>query len=696
MTTHDQVELHLYSYNAPPDIYQQQTATAARLIQSCLFAKPYKSHRGEAWPRDEPIKPRPETTWYHTTATAPPSSSALTSRATVGPSHAPAAAVAAEEDFDHLPDFQHWHSPPPPSAACKLHSASTTKPTPPPLPTAEPDGPAGVADISMLSIPPPPPSAPPSPRKRSRQPDSSSTAQRSSGEQQLQQQPRSILRKRTPSSGIAGTWTSHPASSSSTAAAILRSDELLNNNRKSSTAGKRALSSAGGNATAGSVSGSSKEKQEKKKKTVRVEIPRSSDARMAAVAAATAEVAQNAKGTVRLPSGSTSPLRRAGRTSAVTNNGIDNDNNGRGGGRRPIASSRLSRRGALSETVGAIDGHPPSSSPPPTRTTSTTTRTKRARPASESSCSNSSPGGKALLPPAAIASAPVVEAVDLSRGAIERCIPAPYAHRVLDPLLLPATDTTDPNPLRQHPSPVLHSFVDPEYRHRHRPPPPRIRTEVSLPFDSERTIEFLSPGRKGAWIIPVSEAEDGEGIVLGITSKAVWRSTETGAATEGGGGGGYLSRSRSAPSTTTTTTSTTYAKSAKPPPCSKTVDAPPPLEWTDARLSLLWSFLTDLRTGGRFGNIRAQAIPTTSRGGGSVLKVNCEAHLALALRGVLDQVSVKVLMEAQEGQKGDKKSVKKRKGHEGEEEERRKDAEKWFKGRALLWVDEQSRAILTA
>ena len=253
----------------------------------------------------------------------------------------------------------------------------------------------------------------------------------------------------------------------------------------------------------------------------------------------------------------------------------------------------------------------------------------------------------------------------------------PYAHRVLDPLLNPATDAYDLNPARQEPSAVLHSFVDPSYARLCRRTPDEAggKGAPELPLSSPATMEFLAPGRRGAWLIPISE---GEAPVPLLTSPALWPADTT-----------LPPSSRSSSSRPAKTTITRKARSTDGE------DPAIPLEWTDARLVVLWIYLTSLHEGRGFGNIRAQAISGGGSSQGDLLKINCDAHLALAIRGLLDRLNVKGVAK-RVGGGGDGGPANEKLQRLKREGACTDDDEKWFKGRALVWVDEQSRAILTA
>ncbi|GAA5896548.1 hypothetical protein JCM6882_005725 [Rhodosporidiobolus microsporus] len=263
---------------------------------------------------------------------------------------------------------------------------------------------------------------------------------------------------------------------------------------------------------------------------------------------------------------------------------------------------------------------------------------------------------------------------ELGEGAVQRCIPYPYCH----------TDTipcTDPNPARQHPARILHSFADPSFTS---PPAPTTGTSSSLAQShslvransasgtsqlsqlattSPKTLAFLQPGRRGSWLVPISAA-----LPIPHTSPARWFAHPL------------------APSAASTSSPTR------------------PIYWTDDRLRALWTLVDSLHQSGGLGSLRATCHippPTSSSSPDSstpsllsYLKITTDAHLALPLRGVLNQVNVKALLLSSSSS-----ATKSRRSEEGNGEEKKaasEDAEKFLKGRALVWVDEMGRAVLTA
>ncbi|GAA5881035.1 hypothetical protein JCM1840_007225 [Sporobolomyces johnsonii] len=250
------------------------------------------------------------------------------------------------------------------------------------------------------------------------------------------------------------------------------------------------------------------------------------------------------------------------------------------------------------------------------------------------------------------------EQPELGRGAIKRCIPYPYAHA-------PSLACLNPNPTRQHLSTILHSFVDPSFR--------SSSSSASLPLTPDPfalatspTYSFLAPGRRGSWLIPISGP-----LPLPHASPPKWFASPL-----------------------PPTTSARRTKNKLLP-----VDEPRnplAIEWTSARLRALWAALDALHANTHFGSLRATChIPPTLDSDSSAsnrapsakatllpeyLKVSTDAHLALALRGALDQMTVKGLLWDEEGAS----------------EEDREDGDKWLRGRALVWVDEAGRAVLVA
>jgi len=192
-------------------------------------------------------------------------------------------------------------------------------------------------------------------------------------------------------------------------------------------------------------------------------------------------------------------------------------------------------------------------------------------------------------------------------------------------------------------------------------------------------------------------------------------------------------------SSSTTSTSTTASTSSKDALGHRR------LEWTDARVRAVWDCVAQLGAsgagwgvvrcdawwppdeeieeggGGRAGEARgageAAGEGAERRGGGAegpsawpaMLRIMCPAHLALALRGLLAQVSVSALAragrrrrEAARSEGGVRVGEGGRKGEgEGEEdmadeEEEDEDDDRFLRGRRLLWVDEEGAPVLIA
>ncbi|BGP22587.1 hypothetical protein JCM10295v2_001472 [Rhodotorula toruloides] len=268
-------------------------------------------------------------------------------------------------------------------------------------------------------------------------------------------------------------------------------------------------------------------------------------------------------------------------------------------------------------------------------------------------------GGKELVPPTPDERVEEKKAKEnnseLAKGAIKRCIPYPYCHNPSIPAAV------NMNPARQHPSRILHSFVDPAFdplastlaatnaATANGATQSQYKLTSQLPLDSPVTMSYLQPARRGAWLIPVSAS-----LPIPHTSPVRW-----------------------------------FAQPPPSPISPSPTSAKRRIDWTDTRLRALWEFLTSLHESGSFGRIRAVAWfpPSPSASSASawpeMIRLNCDAHLALAIRGLLSQANIKALRAVADAGVGG------RKGEEG-------DCEKWLKGRALVWVDEEGRAVLTA
>lgn len=282
-------------------------------------------------------------------------------------------------------------------------------------------------------------------------------------------------------------------------------------------------------------------------------------------------------------------------------------------------------------------------------------------------------------------------------------LPQPYTHPVRAPKAGEA-----PNPARQHPARVLHSFVDPAWRPSSSSSSSVGRTASSalgstqtqtqpqgtgsaLPLDSRQTLEALAPGRRGAWLLPIS----GPLPPLSPSSSPA-----------------------SAPHPAPAPSPPVYFSRAPPRPQRQKMGGDAArggtrrLEWTDERLGAVWELVGRLGGGGaggrgEWGGVRGSGwFPAcgpqgeTERGGEgegegddeeggewpALLRIACPAHLALALRGLLGQVSVRAMAPRPRGAA--------RGADRGDDEVA--DDDKFLKGRALLWVDEEGREVLIA
>ncbi|GAA5992399.1 hypothetical protein JCM11641_002731 [Rhodosporidiobolus odoratus] len=265
------------------------------------------------------------------------------------------------------------------------------------------------------------------------------------------------------------------------------------------------------------------------------------------------------------------------------------------------------------------------------------------------------------------------ERPELAFGAVQRCIPSPYAHTDTNPC-------SDPNPSRQHPAAIQHSFVDPAFS------PPSSSSSALLSGTSQfsqladaspETFAYLSPGRRGSWILPISGQLD-----IPRTSGVRWFTLPP------------------APSSARPSSSTLRGslRPEEPPPSI-------PIDWTDARLKALWTLLDSLHASSGLGSLRATChippleapLPITSRPASrtrpplpTYVKIITDAHLALPLRGVLNQLTVQA-MDAMSQEKSGERAAAANGGKATTD-----DREKWLRGRALVWVDEMGRAVFTA
>ncbi|GAA5843551.1 hypothetical protein JCM11251_001653 [Rhodosporidiobolus azoricus] len=268
------------------------------------------------------------------------------------------------------------------------------------------------------------------------------------------------------------------------------------------------------------------------------------------------------------------------------------------------------------------------------------------------------------------------EVSDLGEGAVQRCIPYPYCH----------TDTipsSDPNPARQHPARILHSFADPSFTAdapfetgpTSLSAAPRSHSLVrvnsgtsqlpQLAATSPKTPAFLQVGRRGSWLVPISR-----NLPIPHTSSPRWLPSYP------------------------------IGRSAFASPSSSSL---PHIDWTDGRLRSLWSFLDSLHKSGGLGSLRVHChIPSPSASLPSYLKITTDAHLALPLRGVLNQLNVKAMLLSSTGSSNSGGRKTRRKGEAGQEGDAgparggEVDVEKFLKGRVLVWVDEMGRAVFTA
>ncbi|GAA5900453.1 uncharacterized protein JCM6883_002849 [Sporobolomyces salmoneus] len=276
------------------------------------------------------------------------------------------------------------------------------------------------------------------------------------------------------------------------------------------------------------------------------------------------------------------------------------------------------------------------------------------------------------------------EDAELAIGAIKRCIPPPYHHIVKHDYEPPKI------PSRQAPARIVHSFVDPSFT------PSRSNSSSATSLGgrgggggggasnlstlSQKTAQFLIPGRQGSWLIPISAPFE----QLPQASPPIW----------------YPCPPPPPSPSKSTRTSLLAREQSKPTP----------IEWTDRRLSALWSFLSNLNESSAFGPLRAACHlhpDSSSKGGGGdqafpeYLKITMDANLALAFRTMLGLFSLEIATGGGGNGKRDKlkekkTNVKNGKGKEQQKEEKGRDAEKFLKRKALVWVDESGRAILVA
>ncbi|GAA5997920.1 hypothetical protein JCM5350_001521 [Sporobolomyces pararoseus] len=268
------------------------------------------------------------------------------------------------------------------------------------------------------------------------------------------------------------------------------------------------------------------------------------------------------------------------------------------------------------------------------------------------------------------------EAPDLAVGAIERCIPPPYHHVV-------SHDLGPTNyPSRQKLSRVLHSFVDPSYSPSHSTSSASLlgAGNRDLSVLSPKTHQFLIPGRRGSWLIPISAP-----FPTPQAASPIW-----------------FNRPPPAPPATSKPSTRPLQKDT----------TPSPIQWTSPRLTALWSFLSDLNKSSSFGPLRAACHASSSADPRlpDYIKITLDANLALAFRTLLSLVSVEIVLgsTSRPGKRSRSTTREKLKEKEtnvdtrqagaggGPEEEAEADPEKWLSGKALIWTDESGRAILVA
>ncbi|KPV75691.1 uncharacterized protein RHOBADRAFT_52726 [Rhodotorula graminis WP1] len=353
------------------------------------------------------------------------------------------------------------------------------------------------------------------------------------------------------------------------------------------------------------------------------------------------------------------------------------------------------------------------------------------------------------------------ERPDLAREAIQRCIPYPYAQPARPPRPGEA-----PNPARQHPARVLHSFVDPLWTSAPIAVPlsrtattsastltSQTQTQThggahstsSLPLDSPATLAALAPGRRGAWLLPLSGPLPSF-VASSSPSSTSSSSAANAAATTAPAVPAFFARPphrrrRSSSTSSTSATSTTSSRDAH---------GHRRLEWTDARVRAVWDCVAQLgAAGGAWGVVRCDAWwppdevegpgDGGGRGGGgrgegaagraragrggagaadggpsawpALLRIACPAHLALALRGLLAQVSVSALVRAarrrtaaarseggvRAGEGGEEDDAGPQEGTaEDDSDEEDDDDDRFLRGRRLVWVDEEGAPVLIA
>lgn len=238
------------------------------------------------------------------------------------------------------------------------------------------------------------------------------------------------------------------------------------------------------------------------------------------------------------------------------------------------------------------------------------------------------------------------------------------------------------NPPFQQPAAITHSYHDPDL------PPPRRRDHLGTAHDSSEQTEttgflfpnvlpFLTPGRRGAWLIPLSGplpwAE-------GKPTPPSWSILPPESAGRSGGGPSPL-RSTSRALTSSATLPTSPAVNL---PASTAVSTssgarrPRSIDWTDARLRAAWFWIDRLHHTGKVGPVWAECLTAAQSGGGMPdhIRVHAMAHLALALRQMIGLWDVQSLRW-----KGDGAET---------------DGFRFLKPVRLVWVDEGGRPVMVA
>lgn len=266
-----------------------------------------------------------------------------------------------------------------------------------------------------------------------------------------------------------------------------------------------------------------------------------------------------------------------------------------------------------------------------------------------------------MIPPRGLFSAVCPSQVTRSSSPTTRRLtsslpPQPYRH-------LEDHRPSTQNPARQHPAKIRHSFLDPSPNGL--PPPSPSRNARLYPS----ALTSLAPGRRGAWIIPISGP-----LPISQTSAPIWPFPPT-----------FVNG---------------LAAPVKPPKASK--DKPKAIEWTDGRLIALWTVLTSLHERAPMGEVKASCFlsasadhPATSPPPAQPshlslplsfppapspsswpdhIRIAGDAHLALPLRSLISIVTAQ----------------------QSSRKEDQLDKEKFLDGTRLVWVDEAGRPILTA